>query len=79
MEDKFKELMYLQAKSDLTSFINQMPNRYGLTFILISEMLRDISSQVNYAAVNDRKELQRLFNEQQKNIKEETGGDSVGE
>ena len=77
MEDKFKELMYLQAKSDLTSFINQMPNRYGLTFILISEMLRDISSQVNYAAVNDRKELQRLFNEQQKNIKEETGGDSI--
>ena len=61
MEDKFLELRYLQAKDDLAAFINGMPNKYGLSFILINEMIGDLYRQVSIAAKNDKKRLTELY------------------
>lgn len=61
MEDKFLELRYLQAKDDLAAFINCMPNKYGISFILIAEMLGDLYRQVSIAAKNDKKRLTELY------------------
>lgn len=61
MEDKFLELRYLQAKDDLATFINEMPIKYGLSFILINEMFGDLYRQVSVAAKNDKKRLTELY------------------
>lgn len=61
MEDKFLELRYLQAKDDLATFINGMSNKYGISFILINEMLGDLYRQVSIAAKNDKKILTELY------------------
>ncbi len=61
MEDKFFELRYLKAKEELASFINQIPNKYGLTFILVLEMVKDLKHQLEIASENDRRNLEALL------------------
>jgi hypothetical protein len=51
----------LQAKDDLATFINGMSNKYGISFILINEMLGDLYRQVSIAAKNDKKMLTELY------------------
>lgn len=70
MEDKFVELMYLKAKEELISFINQLPRKYGLTFILILEMVKDIKNQLEIASENDRRKLEALLT---KSVSKESG------
>ena len=60
MEDKFLDLKYIQAKEALIDYINSIPFKYGLSFIFINEMLIDISNQVKVAALNDRKSLELM-------------------
>lgn len=67
MDNIYLDLIYLQAKEDLANFINNMPNKYGLSFIFIDEMLNDLKAQVKLAAINDRKSLESML----KNSKEE--------
>lgn len=61
MEDKFIELKYVQAKEALIDFINNIPIKYGISFILIDEMLIDIKNQVRASAMNDRKTLELML------------------
>jgi hypothetical protein len=61
MEDKFVELKYVQAKEALIDFINNIPIKYGISFILIDEMLIDIKNQVRASAINDRKTLELML------------------
>lgn len=61
MEDKFVELKYIQAKEALIDFINNIPIKYGISFILIDEMLIDIKNQVRVSAINDRKTLELML------------------
>lgn len=67
MDNIYLDLIYLKAKEDLANFINSMPNKYGLSFIFIDEMLNDLKAQVKLAAINDRKNLESML----KNSKEE--------
>lgn len=68
MEKNFLDLQYLRAKEDLANFINSIPDKYGLSFIFIDEMLNDIKAQVKLAAINDRRSLEFML----KNSKEES-------
>lgn len=61
MEDKFIELKYVQAKEALIDFINNIPIKYGISFIFIDEMLNDIKNQVRTSAINDRKTLELML------------------
>ncbi len=61
MEDKFIELKYIQAKEALIDFINNIPIKYGISFIFIDEMLIDIKNQVKASAINDRKTLELML------------------
>ena len=61
MEKNFLDLQYLKAKEDLANFINNIPDKYGLTFIFIDEMLNDIKAQVKLAAINDRRSLELML------------------
>lgn len=61
MENNFLDLIYLEAKKDLANFINSMPEKYGVSFIFINEMLNDIKSQVKLAAENDRRSLEFML------------------
>ena len=70
MEDKFVELRYLKAKEELASFINQIPNKYGLTFILVLEMVKDLKHQLEIASENDRRNLETLL---MKSVSKESG------
>ena len=66
MDNYFIELSYIKAKEELVNFINNIPNKYGVSFILIDEMLNDIKSQVRQAAMNDRKSLELLLKDSNK-------------
>ena len=70
MEDKFVELRYLKAKEELASFINKIPNKYGLTFILVLEMVKDLKHQLEIASENDRRNLETLL---MKSVSKESG------
>lgn len=61
MEEKFIDLKYIQAKEALIDFINNIPVKYGLSFIFIDEMLNDIKNQVRISAINDRKSLELML------------------
>lgn len=61
MEKNFLDLQYLKAKEDLANFINNIPDKYGLSFIFIDEMLNDIKAQVKLAAINDRRSLELML------------------
>lgn len=61
MEKNFLDLQYLRAKEDLANFINNIPDKYGLSFIFIDEMLNDIKAQVKLAAINDRRSLELML------------------
>ena len=61
MDNYSIELNYIKAKEELVNFINNIPNKYGISFILIDEMLNDIKTQVRQAAINDRKSLELLL------------------
>lgn len=71
MEDKFLDLKYIQAKEALIDYINNIPSKYGLSFIFINEMLIDISNQVKVAALNDRKSLELMQLSKNKEDKQE--------
>ena len=71
MEDKILELKYIQAKKELMSYINNIPSKYGISFILINEMIRDIANQVEVAAINDRRAIERILSQDSK--KEQDG------
>lgn len=62
MDNYFVELNYIRAKEELVNFINNIPNKYGISFILIDEMMNDIKAQVKLAAINDRKSLESMLN-----------------
>ncbi|MBO7696642.1 MAG: hypothetical protein J6T10_28780 [Methanobrevibacter sp.] len=61
MDNYVFELNYIKAKEELANFINNIPNKYGISFILIDEMLNDIKMQVRQAAINDRKSLESIL------------------
>jgi len=61
MDNDFIELKYVQAKEALIDFINNIPKKYGISFILIDEMLNDIKNQVRASAINDRKTLEIML------------------
>lgn len=61
MDNNFIELKYVQAKEALIDFINNIPKKYGISFIFIDEMLNDIKSQVRASAINDRKTLELML------------------
>ena len=71
MEDKFLELRYVQAKEELINSINSIPQKYGISFILINEMIRDIAKQVEVAAINDRRAVEKMLNQNNKKEAEE--------
>ena len=60
MKDKILDLRYIQAKEYLASSINSVPQKYGISFILINEIIRDLARQVEIAAINDRKVLEKI-------------------
>jgi len=66
MDNYIFEFNYIKAKEELANFINNIPNKYGISFILIDEMLNDIKSQVRQAAMNDRKSLELLLKDSNK-------------
>lgn len=73
MDNYFVELNYIKAKEELVNFINNIPNKHGISFILIDEMLNDIKAQVRQAAINDRKSLELMLknsNKEEKKIDE---------
>lgn len=70
MEDRFIELRYLKAKEELASFINQLPKKYNITFILVLEMVKDLKSQLEIASENDRRNLEALL---VKSVSKESG------
>jgi hypothetical protein len=73
MDNYIFEFNYIKAKEELANFINNIPNKYGISFILIDEMLNDIKSQVRQAAINDRKSLESMLkssNKEEKKIDE---------
>ena len=71
MEDKILELRYIQAKEELINSINSIPQKYGISFILINEMVRDIAKQVETAAINDRRAVEKMLNQNSKKEEEE--------
>lgn len=71
MEDKILELRYVQAKEELINSINSIPQKYGISFILINEMVRDIAKQVEVAAINDRRAVEKMLNQNNKKEAEE--------
>ena len=71
MEDKILELRYVQAKEELINSINSIPQKYGISFILINEMIRDIAKQVEVAAINDRRAVEKMLNQNNKKEAEE--------
>ena len=71
MEDKILELRYIQAKEELINSINSIPQKYGISFILINEMIRDIAKQVETAAINDRRAVEKMLNQNSKKEEEE--------
>lgn len=71
MEDKILELRYIQAKEELINSINSIPQKYGISFILINEMVRDIAKQVETAAINDRRAVEKMLNQNNKKEAEE--------
>ena len=58
MDSSFLELNYLCAKKELTNLVNQIPSKYGISFILVAEMLMNIYFQVEKSANNDRRALE---------------------
>ena len=71
MEDKILELRYIQAKEELINSITSIPQKYGISFILINEMIRDIAKQVETAAINDRRAVEKMLNQNSKKEEEE--------
>lgn len=71
MEDKILELRYVQAKEELINSINSIPQKYGISFILINEMIHDIAKQVEVAAINDRRAVEKMLNQNNKKEAEE--------
>jgi hypothetical protein len=75
MKDKILDLRYIQAKEYLVSAINSVPQKYGISFILINEILRDIARQVEIAAINDRKVLDRIISSDVSDKEEENNNE----
>lgn len=71
MNNNFFDLKYIQAKEELIDFINKIPQKYGLSFIFIDEMLNDIKNQVRSAAMSDRKNLELMLLNSKKEDKKE--------
>lgn len=61
MDNNFLEFNYLCAKKELADLVNQIPSKYGISFILIAEMLMNIYFQVEKSAINDRKSLENII------------------
>lgn len=59
--ENFIELNFLRAKADLYGFVNSMPEKYGISYILINEIIENIHRQTIVASKNDEKALKEAF------------------
>lgn len=78
LTDKYVyEINYINAKNELVKFINSMPETYGISFVMVEEILNDVSRQVHSAALNDYNALMSML--KSASSQESTEEVSIGE